>query len=152
MPLLVPVGRAPGKAQHLSKIALEVQAVKSMGKVAFFTLAVVLVLTGAALAQGKGFLWDGNQWTQLSYDAKVGYVKGVGNLSDFEVGASKGKAACVSRAFADELKVKTVGQIIDDVNKYYKENPTKLSTTVLEVIVIRCTKACPPGMGAGAMK
>ena len=75
---------------------------KFKGKVGLFALVVVLVLAGGALAQEKGFLWDGNQWPQLSFDAKVGYVKGVGNLADFEVAASKGKAAVVSRAFADD--------------------------------------------------
>ena len=68
-------------------------------------------------------MWDGTQWPQLSFDAKVGYVKGVGNLADFEAAASKGKAACLSQAFAAELKTKTVHQIIDDVDKFYKDNP-----------------------------
>jgi hypothetical protein len=125
---------------------------KFQGKVGLAALVVVLLLAGAALAQEKAFLWDGNQWPQLSFDAKVGYVKGVGNLADFEAGAGKGKIACVSRAFADELKTKTVNQIIAEVDKYYNENPGKLSTSVLEVILIRCTKACPPGMGAGTKK
>ena len=125
---------------------------KFKGKVGLFALAVVLVLAGGALAQEKGFLWDGNQWPQLSFDAKVGYVKGVGNLADFENAASKGKTACVSRAFADELKTKTVNQIIEAVDKFYKENPGKLSTSVLEVILIRCTKACPPGLMERAKK
>lgn len=124
---------------------------KLMGKVVLFAVAVVLVLAGSALAQDKGFLWDGNQWPQLSYDAKVGYVKGVGNLADFEAAASKGKGACVSQAFAGELKTKTVNQIIEEVDKFYKENPGKLSTSVLEVVLMRCTKACPPGM-AGVKK
>jgi hypothetical protein len=90
---------------------LEVQAVKFMGKIVLFALMVVLVVTGSALAQEKAFLWDGTQWPQLSFDAKVGYVKGVGNMADFEAAASKGKAA-LSGAFAAELKVKTVQQII----------------------------------------
>ena len=51
----------------------------------------------------------------------------------------------MSRAFAKELKTKTVNQIIEEVDKFYKENPGKLSTSVLEVILIRCTTACPPG-------
>jgi hypothetical protein len=125
---------------------LEVQAVKLVGKTGFFGLLAVLLLAGAALAQEKGFLWDGNQWPQLSFDAKVGYVKGVGNLADFETAASKGKAACVSRALAADLKTKTVNQIIEAVDKFYKENPDKLSTSVLEVILVRVAKACPPGM------
>lgn len=115
-------------------------------------LVVVMFLAGGALAQEKGFLWDGNQWPQLSYDAKVGYIKGVGNLADFEVAASKSKGAYVSQAFAAELKTKTVSQIISEIDKFYQENPGKLNTTVLEVIVMRCTSYCPPGMGAGAKK
>ncbi len=119
-------------------------------KVVCFALLAVLVLAGSALAQEKGFLWDGTQWPQLPVDAKVGYVKGVGNMADFEAAASKGKAPCVSRAFSDELKTQTVNQIIAQVDKFYQENPTKLSTSVLEVILMRCTKVCPPGMKVGA--
>ncbi len=121
--------------------------------IGLLALVVVLALAGGAFAaEEKAFLWDGSQWPQLSFDAKVGYVKGVGNLSDFEAAASKGKAACVSQAFAAELKTRTVNQIIEEVDKFYKENPGKLNTSVLEVILMRCTKACPPGMGAGAKK
>ena len=79
-------------------------------------------------------------------------LKGVGNLADFEAAASKGKAPCVSQSFAAELKTKTINQIIEEVDKFYQENPGKLSTSVLEVILIRCTKACPPGYEAGAKK
>lgn len=122
------------------------------GKVALLAVVAVLVLAGGALAQEKAFLWDGNQWPQLSYDAKVGYVKGVGNMADFETAAGKGKGPCISRAFTAELKAKTVQQIVEEVDKFYKENPSKLGTTVLEVILIRCTKACPPGYGTEAKK
>jgi len=106
---------------------------------------VLLTLASLAQAQEKGFLWDGNQWPQLSYDAKVGYVKGIGNLADFEVASSKGKGPAISQAFVSELKAKTVDQIIKDVDNYYQENPGKLNTSVLEVILIRCTTVCPPG-------
>ena len=137
----------------LPKISLEVKAVKFKGIIGLLALVVVLALAGGAFAaEEKAFLWDGNQWPQLNFDAKVGYVKGVGNLADFEAAASKGKAACVSQAFAGELKTKTVNQIIEAVDKFYQENPGKLSTSVLEVILIRCTKACPPGLVEGAKK
>jgi hypothetical protein len=120
---------------------------KFRGIVGLFTVVVFLALAGGSLAQQKGFLWDGNQWPQLTYDAKVGYVKGVGNLADFEVASAKGKGGPISHAFATELKTKSVGQIIDQVDGYYKENPGKLNTTVLEVILIRCTTGiCPPGL------
>ena len=46
------------------------------------------VLAGGALAQGKVGLWDGNQWTKMPYDAKVGYVAGAGNVADFDGSAS----------------------------------------------------------------
>jgi hypothetical protein len=125
--------------------------VRFMGKIVLFALMVVLVMAGSPLAQGKAALWDGSQWTQMSYDAKVGYVAGVGNMADFDLAAGKGKYGYVSRAFSTELKTKTVSQIVDEVDNYYKENPNSLSTTVLEVIAIRCTSFCPPGM-KGAKK
>lgn len=125
---------------------------KFKGMVGLLAVVVVLALAGGVAAQEKGFMWDGNQWPQLSFDAKVGYVKGIGNLADLEGAASKGQGACISRAFMAELKTKTVQQIIDAVDKFYKDNPEKLSTSVLEVILIRCTKVCPPGMGAGEKK
>jgi hypothetical protein len=125
-----------------------VQAVKFVVKVLFCALAV-LVLAAGALAQGKAGLWDGNQWTKMSYDAKVGYVAGAGNLADFDASASRGKYGVITRAFSSELKAKTVGQIVGDVDKYYQENPNKLATSVLEVILMRCTTVCPPGMGGG---
>lgn len=120
---------------------------KFRGMVGLLALVVFLALAGGGLAQQKtGFLWDGNQWPGLSYDAKVGYIKGVGNLADFIAGARKGKGAPIAQGFDNELKSKTVGQIIEQVDSYYKENPGKLGTSVLEVIVIRCTNLCPPGM------
>jgi hypothetical protein len=126
---------------------------KFKGMVCLLAVALVLALAaGASAAEEKGFLWDGNQWPQLSFDAKVGYIKGVGNLADFENSASKGKGPAIAKAFTAELKTKTVQQIIDVVDTFYKENPAKLSTTVLEVILTRCTTVCPPGMGSGTKK
>ncbi|RJR32540.1 MAG: hypothetical protein C4567_18575 [Deltaproteobacteria bacterium] len=116
-------------------------------------LVLLMGLTTAALAQQKkAFLWNGNNWTQVSFDAKAGYVFGVGNLSDFETAATRGKGACISKAFADELKTKTVDQIISEVDKFYKENPTKMETTVIEVILRKCTTVCPPESKSGEKK
>jgi hypothetical protein len=115
--------------------------------VGLLTLVVFLALAGGGLAQQKGFLWDGNQWPQLTYDAKVGYVKGIGNLADFEVASAKGKGPPIAQAFASELKTKTVEQVVEQVDSYYKENPGKLDTSVLEVILIRFAKGIyPPGL------
>jgi hypothetical protein len=120
---------------------------KIKGVIVCLAVALSLALAGGALAQKKGFLWDGHQWPQLSFDAKVGYIKGIGNLADFESAASKGKAPCISWAFAGELKTKSINQVIGEVDKFYRDNPSKLDTSVLEVILLRCTKVCPPGQG-----
>lgn len=119
---------------------------KFRGIVGLLALVVFLALAGGGLAQQKGFLWDGNQWPQLTYDAKVGYVKGVGNLADFEVGSSKGKGTPIAQALVQELKAKTVEQIIEQIDKFYSENPGKLGTSVLEVMLIRYTELRPPGL------
>jgi hypothetical protein len=112
-------------------------------------LVLLLGLTTGALAAQKAFLWDGSHWAQVSFDGKAGYVFGIGNLADFEQAASGGKSFCVSRAFADDLKNKTVDQIIEAVDKFYKENPDKLRTSVLEVVLQRCTTVCPPQTKSG---
>jgi hypothetical protein len=115
-------------------------------------MVLLLGLATAALAAEKAFLWDGTRWSQVSFDGKAGYVFGIGNLSDFEMGASRGKAVCISRAFAEQLKSKTVSQIIEQVDKFYQENPNKMQTSVIEVILQRCTTVCPPEMQSGGKK
>jgi hypothetical protein len=84
----------------------------------------------------------------------VGFIKGIGNLADFEVAASKGKgqAPCISRAFVDELQTKKIEEIVQEVDKYYQENPAKKETTVIEVVLRRCTSVCPPEEPAGGKK
>jgi hypothetical protein len=125
--------------------------------------AVILVVVGllvgsmAAAAPagqtGKAFLWTGKHWQQVSEDGKAGYIFGMGNLADFEVAASRGrKSPCITRAFVDELKTRTVMQIIQEVDKFYQENPGKLDTAVIEVVLRRCTKICPPETPKGTTK
>ncbi len=127
-----------------------------MKKLVWLTLAVLglLLVSGGVLAQerGRGFLWDGNFWKQISLDAKLGYVGGIGNLADFEMASSKGKAPCVSRAFTEELKNKTPKSIVEEVDKFYQENPGKLNTSVVEVILRQCTSVCPPEAPPGEKK
>ncbi|MFP3868935.1 MAG: hypothetical protein ACLFUU_12400 [Desulfobacteraceae bacterium] len=109
-------------------------------------LALILALATGALAQEKGFLWDGTHWQLLTNDTKVAYVKGIGNMADFEMGVGIGssRAACISKAFVDELQTKTLGQVVEEVDKFYQDNLGKLNTPVIEVILRRCTKLCPP--------
>jgi len=113
---------------------------------------MLLGLTSAVMAAQKAFLWDGTHWSQVSFDGKAGYIFGIGNLADFESAAGGDKSPCISRAFAAELKDKTVDQIITAVDQFYKENPDKMKTSVLEVVLQRCTKYCPPQMKSGGGK
>ena len=121
---------------------------KFRGIVGLLALVVFLALAGGGLAQQKEFITDGNQWTQLTYDAKKGYIKGVGELADFEfkMASAKGKDAPIAHALYSEMKTKTLGQIIEQIDKFYSENPGKLGTSVLEVILIRYTEFSPPGL------
>jgi hypothetical protein len=106
-------------------------------------LAAWLGLAPAVAAQGPAKLWDGNFWTQISLDAKLGYVGGIGNLADFETAASKGRGSCVSQAFVEGLKNQTPNQIVAKVDQYYADHPNKLGATVIEVILQQCTTVCP---------
>ncbi len=110
-------------------------------------LAAVLVLglaLGAGAADlGKAILWDGNNWTQVSQDAKLGYIFGVGNLADFEVAAA-GQNPAFARAFVNDLRKMSVMQIVEQVDKFYQANPDKMGATVIEVVLRRCTTVCPP--------
>jgi hypothetical protein len=112
-----------------------------------------MTATAPAVETGKAFLWTGKHWQQVSEDGKAGYIFGMGNLADFEVAAAGGrKAPCVTRAFVDDLKTRTVMQIIQEVDKFYQDNPGKLDTAVIEVVLRRCTKVCPPEAPKGAKK
>jgi hypothetical protein len=123
---------------------------KLRGKAAVLGLALCFVLTAVGFAADKGFLWTGNDWKELTPELKVAYVKGIGNMADFEMGASvTGRAACIAKAFVDELQTKPISQIVKEVDQYYKENPGKMSNSVIEVILRRCTKLCPPETTAG---
>jgi hypothetical protein len=74
-------------------------------------------------------------------------------MADFEVAAGgQGRAGCICKAFVDELKTKTVAQIVQEVDKYYQEKPENLKTSVIEVVLRRCTALCPPEPKAAGKK
>lgn len=100
---------------------------------------LVLSLPALVLGQTQALLWDGNQWKDLPREAKIGYVKGVGNLADYEMAASGESTGVVSQALGDEWRTKTVNQIVQEVDKYYQENPQKLSQPVIEVMLRCCS-------------
>jgi len=122
-------------------------------------LLVAGVMVGAlaaaapAVDTNQAFLWNGVHWQQVTTEGKAGYIFGIGNLADYEVAASKGrKLACVSQVFVDEMKTKTVMQVIQEVDKYYQDNPGKLGTPVIEVVLGPLTKSSPARVPAGETK
>ena len=122
-------------------------------------LLVVGVMVGAlaaaapAVDTNQAFLWNGVHWQQVTTDGKAGYIFGIGNLADYEAAASKSrKLACVSPALVNEMKSKTVMQIIQEVDKYYQDNPEKVGTPVIEVVLGKLTKPSPAEAPAGTTK
>ncbi|MCX5892237.1 MAG: hypothetical protein NTW80_04570 [Deltaproteobacteria bacterium] len=119
---------------------------KFIGTAAIVGLALCCALAGAAMAQSPPLEgWDGTQWKALTQEMKVAYVKGIGEMASFEVasgGASR--AACISKGFVDELKTKSLGQVVTEVGTFYQQNPGKLKTPVVAVILMKCTKLCSP--------
>jgi hypothetical protein len=122
-------------------------------------LLVVGVMVGALVAAAppvdtnQAFLWNGVHWQQITQEGKAGYIFGIGNLADYEVAASKDrKQVCVSRAFVDVMKNKTPMQIIQQVDRFYQDNPGKLDTLVIEVILGQLIKASPEAAQPGMTK
>ena len=124
-------------------------------RVAVILLVMGVMVGGLAAAApavdtNQAFLWNGVNWQQVTVDGKAGYIFGIGNLADYEVAASKGrKLACVSQVFVDEMKRKTVMQIIQEVDKYYQDNPEKVGTPVIEVVLGQLIKASPAEAAPG---
>ncbi len=109
------------------------------------TMVLVLLAAGPGAAQGRPELWNGTHWATMSPEIKVAYIKGIGNMADFEVAAAgAGRGPCISQAFVDELKHLTINQIIQEVDRFYQENADKRAMPVIEVVLRRCTKLCPP--------
>ncbi len=102
-------------------------------------MLLILVLSLPALVWGQATLWDGTQWKDLPQETKIGYVKGVGNLADYEMAANKGRAGVISRALNDQWRTKSIGQIVQEVDRYYRENPDKMSLPVIEVMLRCCS-------------
>jgi hypothetical protein len=124
-------------------------------KKALLALALSLVLVSAAgAALEKAEMINGTHWTKWSQTDKLVYIRGISNWADFVAAAQaqtqKGRTweFCISKVFVDELKTKTLGQIVADVDAYYRANPNRLETPVIEVVLRRSTKVCPPEPGS----
>jgi hypothetical protein len=126
---------------------------KFCGKRALLALAFALVLfAGPVAAMERAEFINGTQWTQWPNQDKLVYIRGVGNWADFvtEAQAQRGKGSefSMSKVLVNELKTQSLGEIVAKVDAYYQENPDKLNTSVIEVVLRRCTHACPPEPGA----
>ena len=119
-----------------------------MRKVILFGVLIgILTLGTAAVGWSQPSLLNGTNWSEISYDAKVGYVKGVGNMADYECqgGAFKqGRVFCLASTLVQELKDKPIDAVVKDIDQFYKENSGKMSTSVLEVMLRRANLVCPP--------
>jgi len=141
----------------INYISMGRMVMKLWGKSAFLALALALVwAAGSLAAMEKAEFINGTYWTQWPYQDKLVYIRGLTNWADFvtEAQAQRGKTFefCISKALVNELKTKTLGQIVADFDAYYQEKPEKLNTSVIEVILRRCTNACPPASGAREKK
>ena len=118
---------------------------KFRGRAWVLVLVMLFALGTAALAAEKGFLWDGTQWKDMTTRHQSGLCQGDRQHGGFRNrGGGSGPAPCISKGFVDELKTKTIAQVIAEVDKFYKENPAKLDLPVVAVILQRCTKLCAP--------
>jgi hypothetical protein len=59
-------------------------------------------------------------------------------------GNQRQESACLSKAFVDDLKSRTVMQIVQNVDKFYQENSGTLYTLVIEVVLRRCANEYLP--------
>jgi len=115
-------------------------------------LVVLLSLASGAPAQPQ-LAWDGTQWKDFPQEIKVAYLKGVLNMAAYETASGgAGRAACISQAFTEELKTKTLGQVVAEVDKFYKENPGKMNMPVIDVMMRSSTNLCPPEAAAKETK
>jgi len=113
----------------------------------------VLLVPAAAAAAVQPLAWDGAQWKEFTPEIKTAYLKGVLNMAAYETASGgAGRAVCISRAFTEELKTKNLGQVIAEVDKFYKENPDKMKMPVIDVMMRASTKLCPPETAAKGAK
>lgn len=117
-------------------------------KIWLMVLVLALSFTAGPLAaMEKAEIITGSQWSQWSYQDKLVYIRGLCNWADFvteaQVQRKKTFEFCISKVLVDELKTKTLGQIVAEVDAFYQNNPGKLATSVIEVILRQCTNVCP---------
>ena len=122
------------------------------GKMALLVPLLVLVLAGGAWgAMEKAEMISGVQWAQWSNQDKLVYIRGISNYVDFDSAAQmqtmerKGKRwFSISIGLAKVLKTKTLGQVVADIDNYYRNNPGNQDISVIEVIFKHCGQDVRP--------
>ena len=130
---------------------------KSRVALAFLVFILGLALAGGAWAQSRAEMINGTHWTKMSQEDKLVYVRGLTNWADFisEAQAQRGKTSeyCMSKVVVDELRNKSLGQIVNDIDTYYRENPGKMNDSVIEAMLRHSTNVLQDGAGCqGGMK
>ncbi len=126
---------------------------KFLGKSTLLILALSFIVTTVSWgAMERAEMINGTHWTKWSQEGKLVYIQGLTNWADFiteaQVQREKSSEYCMSKVFVDALKTKTLGQIVADVDAYYRENPQKLNDSVIEAILRRSTDICKTRPGA----
>jgi len=126
---------------------------KFWGKRGLLIIALGLVwATGAWAAMERAEMINGTHWSAWSQQDKLVYVRGLTNWADFitEAQAQRGKTSeyCMSKVLVDELKTKTLGQIVANVDAYYRDDPGRMSNSVIEAILRGSTDICKAAPGA----
>ncbi len=124
---------------------------KLRGKMALLVPLLVLALAaGAWAAVQNAEMINRVQWTQWSNQDKLVYVRGICNWLDFDAAAQTQTQArtgkhwfSMSMCVAQVLKTKSLGEIVADVDNYYRNNPGNQDISVIEVILKHSAKVCP---------
>jgi len=120
-------------------------------KSALLVIAFGLFLTtGVWAALEKAEMINGVDWAKWSNQDKLVYIRGICNWIDFDAAAQIQTQArtgkhwfSITMGLAKVLKDKSLGQIVEDVNNYYQNNPGNLDLSVIEVLLKHCAKVCP---------
>ena len=130
---------------------------KSRAALAFLMIVLGLALAGGAWAQSRAEMINGNHWTKWSQEHKLVYVRGLTNWADFVTRPRRRKGrppntAC-RRSWSMNCGTRPWGQIVNDIDTYYRENPGKMNDSVIEAMLRHCTNVCKTAPGAkGGMK
>jgi hypothetical protein len=127
-------------------------AMKFCVRSVLLALALTLVLgAGTFAAMEKAEFINGAHWTKWSNQDKLVYIRGLSNWADFitEAQRERGNSSefCISKVFVDELKAKSLGQIVLRLTYCRK---SKIDHLRGRGGIAALHKACPPEVAQGA--